>query len=715
MNKPGTYRLLAQNGHGTSRLMEEKSMTSLSYLQVSPDQQVVSVALESAREAAARGLGAAHGFLRDPLNQAEVECALRIRAVENALYDLFGQGKLHGTIHTCIGQEFSGAILSKHLRPDDFVTSNHRCHGHFIGATADWRGLIDEVVGNEDGVCAGIGSSQHLWATNFMSNGQQGGLLPVAAGIALDRKMKNERNVVVSFIGEGTLGEGVLYETLNLDALWDLPHVIICENNFYSQSTVQERGVSGVIADRARSFSITSETVDTWDLPTFDAVLGAAMELAREESRPAFLTLKTYRLNPHSKSDDTRDRKEVDWFRDHDPATLAIRYYEHFESKYKEFEAEAAEAIRTALGKNPLQSNSYFFNQLPPTNRFDSIPWTPLATPPAEDLRVAQQLNAFYKGWLAEDESAFFLGEDIADPYGGAFKVARDLTNTFPDRVRTTPISEAGITGVGIGLAVSGRRAFVEIMFGDFITYAFDQIINNASKIFHMYNQKLECPVIVRTPMGGRRGYGPTHSQSLERFLIGIDNCCTLSLNSLAAVSVQLAALDQLRCPVILLENKSDYAARTFSPPKGFAIKSDGSLLPTLRIHPEYVPSTVTLLAYGGMARFVADALIEIFERTDALPEMIVPTSICPFSLGSIVESVKRTKHLVVIEEGSGFGSVGAEIVAQLNECPELSFTVRRISAKGTPIPSAPTLEAAVLPSINDVCAAVMSLMEQNP
>jgi 2-oxoisovalerate dehydrogenase E1 component len=168
-------------------------------------------------------LPAAHKFLSDPANEPVVAVALRTRAVETALYDLFGKGKLHGTIHTCLGQEFSGAMLARHLAPSDFVTSNHRCHGHFIGATGDWRGLIDELVGNRDGVCAGIGSSQHLWARNFLSNGQQGGLLPVAAGVALDRKVRADSGVVVSFIGEGTLGEGILYETMNLAALWRWP------------------------------------------------------------------------------------------------------------------------------------------------------------------------------------------------------------------------------------------------------------------------------------------------------------------------------------------------------------------------------------------------------------------------------------------------------------------------------------------------------------
>ena len=687
------------------------SSDSVKTLQIS---QTVRNPIESAREAATQGLNAAHRFLMDPAHRVEVECALRIRSVENALFDLFGKGKLHGTIHTCIGQEFSGALLARHLRSGDFVTSNHRCHGHFIGATQNWRGLIDELVGNEDGVCAGIGSSQHLWAPNFMSNGQQGGLLPVAAGVALDRKMKGEGGVVISFLGEGTLGEGVLYETLNLDALWDLPHVLICENNFYSQSTPQDSGVSGRIADRAYGFSVTSESADTWDLGNFDAVLGRAVQRARAESKPTFIALKTYRLNPHSKGDDTRDRKEVEWFRDYDPASLAVRDYPEFTQLYNDYAAEAAEAIELALAKKPLDPRRYFIDQLPHEDTSKPVAWQPLPEAAKLDLRVAQQLNAFYKDWFSHDETAFFLGEDVADPYGGAFKIAKDMTNLFGPRIRTTPISEAAITGMGVGLAITGRRAFVEIMFGDFITYAFDQIINNASKIFHMYNQHLECPVIVRTPMGGRRGYGPTHSQSLERFLIGIDNCCTLGLNSIAPVAVQLAGLVTLRCPVVLLENKADYTARAFVPPPGFYLKGDGALLPTLRIHADHAASDVTLLAYGGIARFVADGLVELFERTDAVPEIIVPLSLSPINLGAIVESVRRTGKLVIIEEATGYGSVGAEIVAELMEVPHLSFSVRRISGAAAPIPSAPTLEAAALPSIDDVCAAINSLMEPN-
>jgi 2-oxoisovalerate dehydrogenase E1 component len=677
---------------------------------VVPQVPIVGSPTGTGREAAERGLAAAHRFLADPANLAEVKCALRIRAVENAMYELFGKGKLHGTIHTCIGQEFSGAILGKHLGKNDFVTSNHRCHGHFIAATGDWRGLIDELVGTAEGVCAGIGSSQHLWARNFISNGQQGGLLPVAAGVALDRKTRGDGGVVVSFIGEGTLGEGIVYETLNLDGLWRLPHVIVCENNFYSQSTPQECSVAGRIGDRAGGFGVVSFHADTWDLPAFDRALGGCIERARQTGAPAFLTLTTYRLNPHSKGDDGRDHAEIDWFRARDPASLAVRDYNGFRETYATYVAEAAEHIERSLRKPGLDPAHYFVDQLPRPATEPTV-WTSVTRPEDNEPRLAQQMNAFYRSWLARDADAFFIGEDIADPYGGAFKLAKGLTTEFAGRALTTPISEAAITGIGIGLAITGRRAFVEIMFGDFITYAFDQIINNASKFYHIYNRNLDCPVIVRTPMGGRRGYGPTHSQSLERFLVGIDNCCTISLNSLTPAAGQLAGLVALRCPVLLLESKSDYTAKTFAAPEGMAVETDGAALPTARVVPVGTAAGVTLLSYGGMARFVANALIEIFERTDCIPELVVPLAISPLYLAPIAAAVRRTGRLVIVEEGAAFGNVGAELIAQLHTCLGVPFRVARVASKPVPVPSAPALEAATLPSIDEVCAAVTALM----
>ena len=135
---------------------------------------------------------------------------------------------------------------------------------------------------------------------------------------------------------------------------------------------------------------------------------------------------------------------------------------------------------------------------------------------------VLKSLNSALHQAFADNEKVYLLGEDILDPYGGAFKVTRGLSTNFPDRVLTTPISEAGIVGVAAGMALRGLRPVVEIMFGDFITLIADQLINHIAKFRWMYNDQVSLPMVVRTPMGGRRGYGPTHSQTLEKLFLGV-------------------------------------------------------------------------------------------------------------------------------------------------------------------------------------------------
>ena len=169
----------------------------------------------------------------DILDPCLIEEALRIRLIEETFLELFSLGKMNGTVHTCVGQELSAVAVCHFLTENDWVTSNHRCHGHFISKTSNWKGLIDELMGLKSGVCGGIGSSQHLYAEGFLSNGIQGSLIPVGTGIALHNKLAMNNCIAVSFLGEGTLGEGVLYEAFNLASLHNVPQLFVCENNFY--------------------------------------------------------------------------------------------------------------------------------------------------------------------------------------------------------------------------------------------------------------------------------------------------------------------------------------------------------------------------------------------------------------------------------------------------------------------------------------------------
>ena len=178
---------------------------------------------------------------------------LFIRKFEESLLDLFQKGKLNGTTHTCIGQEEIPVAIMPLLIKEDYIFSNHRGHGHYLALFNDAEGLLAEIMGRQDAVCNGVGGSQHIKRGNYFSTGIQGSSVPVATGVALQLKREKNNGVAVSFIGDGTWGQGAVYEALNMAALWQVPLVIICENNEISQSTPSSLNMAGSIKNRANA------------------------------------------------------------------------------------------------------------------------------------------------------------------------------------------------------------------------------------------------------------------------------------------------------------------------------------------------------------------------------------------------------------------------------------------------------------------------------
>jgi TPP-dependent pyruvate/acetoin dehydrogenase alpha subunit len=234
-----------------------------------------------------------------------------VRRFEETVLSLFDEGLLSGTTHACIGQEANGVGVMEHLRDGDHVFSNHRCHGHFLAWTGDAFGLLAEIMGKPAGLCSGIGGSQHICAPGFKSNGVQGGIVPAAAGIALAERLRGSDGLSVVFVGDGTLGEGLVYETLNLTALWQLPLLIVLEDNGWSQSTPRSLNLAGDIGARFTAFGLPVVEVDTTDVLEVDAAAGEAVTLCRARRGPGVLVIHTYRLCHHSKNDDNRPIEEV--------------------------------------------------------------------------------------------------------------------------------------------------------------------------------------------------------------------------------------------------------------------------------------------------------------------------------------------------------------------------------------------------------------------
>ena len=234
-----------------------------------------------------------------------------IRRFEETLLALFEEGALNGTTHACVGQEADCVAVIEHLRPGDHIFSNHRCHGHYLAWTGDAAGLLAEVMGKPNGVVGGIGGSQHLCAPGFKSNGILGGTLPAAAGIALAMKLSGDDAISTVFTGDGAWGEGVVYETMNMAALWKLPLLVVVENNGYSQSTPIRLNMAGDIAGRLAAFGIETAHVDSTDVLAIDAVAAEQIEAVRTRREPRGLIIDTYRLCHHSKSDDNRPEIEI--------------------------------------------------------------------------------------------------------------------------------------------------------------------------------------------------------------------------------------------------------------------------------------------------------------------------------------------------------------------------------------------------------------------
>jgi TPP-dependent pyruvate/acetoin dehydrogenase alpha subunit len=234
-----------------------------------------------------------------------------IRRFEETLLDMFSEGVLNGTTHACIGQEADAVAVLEHVGPADHVFSNHRGHGHYLAHSGDALGLLGEIMGKRIGVCGGIGGSQHICAEGFKSNGVQGGIVPAAAGIAKAMQLNGSGGVSVVFIGDGTLGEGAVYETLNLAALWRLPLLVVCEDNAWAQSTPVSANLAGSMRARFEAFGIPVRELDTTDVVEIDDAAAAEFALLRSQGGPRVLLLHTYRLCHHSKNDDDRPVAEV--------------------------------------------------------------------------------------------------------------------------------------------------------------------------------------------------------------------------------------------------------------------------------------------------------------------------------------------------------------------------------------------------------------------
>jgi 2-oxoisovalerate dehydrogenase E1 component len=631
-----------------------------------------------------------------------------IRLTETLILDLFSRGLLSGTTHTCLGQELCQmAVVRALTEPDDVVLSNHRNHGHFLTYSGHFVGLVAEIMGREAGVCRGYGGSQHIAYRHFHSNGVQAGMTAIGAGLGLDLKQRGSRGVVAIMIGDGTLGEGLLYEAMNLASVWRAPVLFVVEHNGIAQTTPTAETLGGSIVARGAAFGLR-----TWHLddaaPDFCLRVDGVVGEMRGAMGPGLLVVDTGRLGPHSKGDDLRPDAEKQRIEQRDPlralgAALDAAERERIEQRNRDFVRD----VETTALRSPESR----FDAAPLHSLRTATPEVPALAQPATAPNVRSAINAALRSLLERQQAALLLGEDLHDPYGGAFKVTAGLSEAFAGRVISTPISEAGIVGAGIGLAMAGRRPVVEIMFADFMTLAMDQLYNHAVKFPGMFPE-CSVPLIVRTPCGGRRGYGPTHSQSVENLLVSVPGLTVLYGSHRHNVGQLLVdAAGRWPNPTAFLEHKLLYseaqAPAGYQPLPADALDPGAALFPTLRSGDG--GADVTLVCFGGMLPVVERAAQRLRDEEELDVDIVVPALLAPLPRRTLRAALAAAARVLVVEESHHEFGFAAELLADLAEQGHRG-RLARLGTAPVPIASARSLETAQLVDEATIVAGVLDL-----
>jgi 2-oxoisovalerate dehydrogenase E1 component len=650
-----------------------------------------------------------------------------IRAFEETVEQLYAAGKMHGTMHLSIGQEAVAVGAIAALRPDDYITSTHRGHGHAIAKGQDLRAMLAELLGKETGVCRGRGGSMHLADLergNLGANGIVAGGIPIAVGAGLSIRMQGQDRVVLCFFGDGAANHGNFHEGLNMAAIWRLPVVFLCENNQYAMSMAVRRAMAVPrVADRAVAYGIPGETVDGMDVVAVYRAVRAAVERARRGEGPTLIEAITYRYRGHSKSDRQvyRTKDEVQAWMARDPiarlreALIARGWLSEAEAAALEERAReaVAEALRAAEGDPEpevaqLTEGVYAEDPLfPPRWIRQAFGSEVPVEPPAgtRELSYAEALREAMAQAMAADERVFLMGEDIG-VYGGAFGVTQGLIERFgPERVRDTPISENTIVGAGVGAALTGMRPIVEMQFMDFVTLAMEQTVLQAAKVRYMFGGKARVPLVLRLPGGSGTGAAAQHSESLEAWFVHVPGLKVVApATPYDAKGLLLAALADDN-PVIFVEHKLLYRTRGPVPEEPYLVPLGKAAVRRPGRHLTIVAYSIAVLRALEAAERLAAEGIEA--------EVIDLRTLKPYDAETVIASVKKTGKLLIVHEApllGGFGGELAAAVAQSEAFAYLEAPIVRLGGADVPIPYHPRLERAAVPQVEDIVEAARRL-----
>ncbi|SIO25431.1 2-oxoisovalerate dehydrogenase E1 component [Algoriphagus halophilus] len=628
------------------------------------------------------------------------ESLIKPRRIEEKMLILLRQGKITKWFSGW-GQEAISIGAVHALDSQEFILPMHRNLGIFTGRDIPLERLFAQFQGKLSGFTKGRDRSFHFGSLDHHIVGMISHLGPqmaIADGIALAHKLSDEPKVTLVFTGDGASSEGDFHEGLNVAAVWKLPVIFLVEHNGYGLSTPSEEQFAFKnFTEKGPGYGMEAIRVQGNNvLEVYDTILKLAEDI-RKNPRPVLVEAITFRMRGHEEASGTKyvpSQLMEDWSK-LDPVENYEKYLEEtgiLSDKVKDrinkkVKKEINDALEIAFAEAPI-SPSLEFELQDVYAPFTQEVVNPKTVAPTSEKRLVDAISDSLRESMMKYPKLILMGQDIGE-YGGVFKITDGFKKEFgAERVRNTPLCESAIIGAGLGLAINGYKAMVEMQFADFVSVGFNQIVNNLAKIHYRWGQQAD--VVVRMPTGAGMAAGPFHSQSNEAWFFHTPGLkIVYPSNPYDAKGLLNAAFEDPN-PYLYFEHKGLYRSISESIPDEYYTVEIGKANLIKK------GDQVSIITYGMGVHWASAAASELGIDADILDLR----TLLPWDKEAVKETVKKTGKVIFLQEDCLTGGIGAEICAWISEhCfTYLDAPVMREGSLDTPVPFSPNLEKQFLP-----------------
>ena len=619
---------------------------------------------------------------------------LKPRLIEEKMLILLRQGKISKWF-SGIGQEAVAVGVTAALDFDEYVLPLHRNLGVFTTKNVPLKRLFSQFQGKELGFTKGRDRSFHFGVKENYIVGMishLGPQLAVANGIALANKLRSNKKVTAVFTGDGGTSEGDFHEAINVASVWNLPVIFVIENNGYGLSTPSsEQFNCKQFSDKGIGYGIDAYTIDGNNIiDVYKKVLDIKKNMLINP-KPVILECMTFRMRGHEEASGTKYVPKIlmnKWSK-RDP----LNNYEEFLNKrdilssksIKELKIKINNDINDAWKISDSQPSikSTTQDELKDVYRFYN--YKEIAPSKNQiSQRLVDALSDALKLSMLKHDNLVLMGQDIAE-YGGVFKITEGFVEKFgKERVRNTPICESAIISAGLGLSINGFKSVIEMQFADFVSSGFNAVVNNLAKTHYRWGENVD--VVVRMPTGAGVGAGPFHSQSNEAWFTHTPGLKVVyPAFPHDAKGLLISSINDPN-PVMFFEHKALYRSYTSNVPDNYYTIEigKGNLVRN--------GNDISIVTYGMGVHWAIDFLNE---NKHVSADLIDLRTLIPLDVDIIMQSVKKTGKVIILQEDTITGGIGSDISAIISEkCFEyLDGPIIRSASLDTPVPFSLDLE----------------------